>query len=111
GRLVHTGPLRAELETRWRIVVPSAADRRLAGARRDGTAAGFVDARVRLRLDAGAPYLRVLVDGLNGAAGHRLRMRFRTGIGDPRVWADAAFGPVERAPIVAPDEGGGNDLP
>ena len=36
ARLVHSGPLRAEIETRWRIVVPSAADRRVAGARREG---------------------------------------------------------------------------
>jgi len=102
SRLIHAGPLRAELETRWRIVVPSAADRRIAGARRDGHA-GFVDVRVRLRLDAGSPFLRVLVDGVNGAAGHRLRVRLRTGVIDGAVWADAAFGPVRRRPIVVSD--------
>jgi hypothetical protein len=100
ARLVHTGPLRAEIETRWRIVVPSAADRRVAGARREGAGAGFVDIRIRLRLDAGAPFLSVFVDGVNGAAGHRLRVRLRTSVANPRVWADAAFGPVERVPIV-----------
>jgi hypothetical protein len=100
ARLIHTGPLRAELETRWRIVVPSAADRRVAGARREGSGAGFVDIRVRLRLDAGSPFLSLFVDGTNGAAGHRLRLRIRTGVSTPRVWADAAFGPVERGPVV-----------
>jgi hypothetical protein len=103
ARLVYTGPLRAELETRWRIVVPSAADRRVAGARREGTGAGFIDIRVRLRLDAGAPFLSMFVDGTNGAAGHRLRIRIRTNVSTPRVWADAAFGPVERVPIVVTD--------
>ena len=76
------------------------ADRRLAGARREGTGAGFIDIRVRLRLDAGSPFLAVFVDGVNGAAGHRLRVRLRTGVAKPRVWADAAFGPVERVAIV-----------
>jgi alpha-mannosidase len=103
ARLIHTGPLRAEIETRWRIVVPSAADRRVAGARREGTGAGFIDIRIRLRLDAGSPFLAVFVDGVNGAAGHRLRVRLRTGVARPRVWADAAFGPVERVPIVVSD--------
>jgi len=100
ARLIHMGPLRAELETRWRIVVPSAADRRVAGARREGTGAGFIDIRIRLRLDAGAPFLSIFVDGTNGAAGHRLRIRIRTSVAAPRVWADAAFGPVARVPIV-----------
>jgi alpha-mannosidase len=103
SRLIHPGPLRAELETRWRIVVPSRADRRLAGARRDGHA-GFVDVRVRFRLDAGSPFLRVVVDGINGAAAHRLRLRVRTGVVDAAVWADAAFGPVQRVPVVVSDD-------
>jgi len=105
SRLTYVGPLRGEIETRWRIVVPSASDRRLAGARRDGRGAGFVDARIRLRIDAASPFIRVLVDGVNGATGHRLRVRFRTDVTAPRVVADAAFGPVERtAPDVSEDE-------
>ena len=95
SRLIHPGPLRAELETRWRIVVPSRADRRLAGARRDGHA-GFIDVRVRFRLDAGSPFLRMVVDGVNGAAGHRLRAALAHGVVERAVWADAAFGPVRR---------------
>ena len=84
-------------------MVPSRADRRLAGARRDGHA-GFVDVRTRFRLDAGSPFLRALVDGVNGVAGHRLRVRFRTGVVDAAVWADAAFGPVRRVPVVVSDD-------
>ena len=102
SRLVHPGPLRAELETRWRIVVPTRADRRLAGARGDSHA-GFVDVRVRFRLDAGSPFLRVVLDGINGAAGHRLRVRVRTAVAEAAVWADAAFGPVRRVPVVVSD--------
>ena len=103
ARLVHPGPLRGEIETRWRIVVPSAVDRRLAGAKRDGTGAGFVDLRIRFRLDAASPFLRLSVEGVNGASGHRLRIRLRTSIANARVWADAAFGPVERVPVNVPD--------
>ena len=103
SRLIHGGPLRGELETRWRVVVPSAADRRLAGARQDG-GDGFVDVRVRFRLDAGAPFVRMLVDGVNGAAGHRLRLRVATGVTEPDVWADAAFGPVRRRQIEVSDD-------
>ena len=103
-RLVHSGPLRGELETRWRILLPSASDRRLAGARAEGRGAGFVDARIRLRVDAASPFVRVLVDGVNGATGHRLRVRFRTGVTAPRVIADAAFGPVERTTLEVSDE-------
>ena len=102
ARLVHTGPLRAEIETRWRILIASASDRRLAGARKDGT--GFVDLRIRLRVDAGAPFLRLHVDGVNGATSHRLRLRVRTGIENADVHADAAFGPVRREPIVVNEE-------
>ena len=103
-RVVHSGPLRAETETRWRIVVPSAGDRRVAGARRENAGAGFIDVRIRLRLDAATPFLRLGIEGVNGAAGHRLRVRVRTGVQNPHVWADAAFGPVERVPIVASDD-------
>jgi alpha-mannosidase len=101
--VLHAGPLRAETETRWRIVVPSGSDRRIAGARRDATGAGFVDVRIRLRLDAGSRFVRLSLEGINGATGHRLRVRVRTGVRRARVWADAAFGPVERVAIEVTD--------
>jgi alpha-mannosidase len=62
-----------------------------------------VDARIRLRVDAASPFVRVLVDGVNGATGHRLRVRFRTGMAAPRVIADAAFGPLERDTLDVPE--------
>ena len=105
ARIIHAGPLRGELETRWRIVVPSGADRRQAGARPDTRGAGFVDVRIRLSMDAASPFVRVIVDGVNGATAHRLRVRFASGIVSPRVFADAAFGPIERRPVeVSEDE-------
>ena len=110
ARLIHPGPLRGEIETRWRIVVPNAADRRVAGARRE-SGAGYVDVRLRLRLDAGAPFVRIVIDGVNGALGHRLRVRLRTGIANPRVWADAAFGVIERVPITVPEEERARETP
>ena len=111
SRLMYVGPLRGEIETRWRIVVPSVTDRRLGGARRDGRGAGFVDVRMRLRIDAASPFIRVLVDGVNGATDHRLRVRFRTGVMARRVVADAAFGPVERTALGVSDDERRVELP
>ena len=94
ARILHAGPLRAEVETRWRF----AAERPI---------------RVRLSLDAGASWLRVRVAGVNATLDHRLRIVFATGLGANRssadttdeIWADAAFGAVLRTPlIVAPDD-------
>ncbi|MDF2771553.1 MAG: glycoside hydrolase family 38 [Geminicoccaceae bacterium] len=111
ARIIHAGPLRGELETRWRMVVPSAADRRRAGARPETRGAGFVDVRIRLSMDAASPFVRVIVDGVNGATAHRLRVRFATGIVSPRVSADAAFGPVERHRIEVSEAERGIETP
>ncbi|HUX32969.1 MAG TPA: glycoside hydrolase family 38 C-terminal domain-containing protein [Gemmatimonadaceae bacterium] len=90
SRIVHRGPLRGALETRWRVAV------------RGGES---VTVRIRLTLDADANVLRVAVAGENGADDHRLRVRFSTDIEGATVRADAAFGPVERVPLVLePDE-------
>ncbi len=89
ARPVHRGPLRVTIEIRWRVVVR-------AGAR--------VALRVRLSLDADSDILRVGVDGENGAADHRLRLRLNTGVDGASVFADAAFGPVERVPLRLPAE-------
>jgi alpha-mannosidase len=90
-RLTQRGPLRAEITQHWRLA---------AGART--TRRDTADVRVRLILDAGAPVLRVEVDGENRASDHRLRIALATGVASPTVYADAAFGPVRRDPLVVP---------
>ncbi|HEX8726741.1 MAG TPA: glycoside hydrolase family 38 C-terminal domain-containing protein, partial [Gemmatimonadaceae bacterium] len=89
ARVIHRGPLRGTIETRWRVAV------------RRGQRA---DLRVALSLDADARRLRIAIAGENSADDHRLRLCIRTGIASPVVHADAAFGPVERAPLVIPAE-------
>jgi alpha-mannosidase len=84
--VVHRGPLSAAVEQRWMLA--SRGER--------------VDIRLRLVLDAGAAFLRVGVLGDNSALDHRLRLRFRTDIKRGVTVADAAFGPVERAPLTVP---------
>jgi alpha-mannosidase len=96
-RATHRGPLRGAIETFWRVEVPSLPGRRRAGRRR-----GRIDVRVTFALDADAPFLRVFVSGVNASHDHRLRIRFATGIASPRVFADAAFGPVDRTPPASP---------
>jgi alpha-mannosidase len=85
-RVVHTGPVRATLETRW-----------LFRERRQR-----VTARVHLTVDASAPFLRISVGGINAATDHRLRLRVATDVRAPRVVADAMFGPVERPALQVP---------
>jgi alpha-mannosidase len=80
--------LRASLEQRWRL--------------RD--ADGRIDLRLRFVLDAGAPWVRVQVRGVNSARDHRLRLRFSTGVENGTTVADAAFGPVERPQLQVSEE-------
>lgn len=99
ARVTARGPLRAELTCDWTVDVP---ERRLTSAtgmpvRRP---AGRVAVRTTIQLDAGAPFARVAVAGDNPAQDIRLRIGFRTGVGEGRIVADAAFGPVEREPIM-----------
>lgn len=111
-RVTAQGPLRAELRVEWELRLP---------ARRMTSAAGTpyrvppatIPVRARLQLDAGAPFVRVLVTGEQPSADLRLRMRFRTDTRDPRVVADAAFGPVERnsLPASAPSTDGTMETP
>jgi hypothetical protein len=103
---VHRGPLRGELEARWRVRVPARAKPADQPLGRPPARAGRhveIDLVVRLTLDAGSPFVRVAVRGDNLAHDHRLRIVFRTGVADARVHADAAFGPVARAPLDVPD--------
>jgi alpha-mannosidase len=52
---------------------------------------------ISLQLDAAASFLRVVVDGDNEAADHRLRLRVATGVAGGATVADAAFHLVARA--------------
>ena len=90
-RRVHAGPLRGELELRYRI--------------RESARARSVDANVTLRLtlDADAPFLRIGVAGENRRGDHRMRLAIRGDVENGAVWADAAFGPVRREPLVVSD--------
>ena len=83
SRMVHKGPVRAAIETRWRL---------FAGRER-------IDTRVQLIVDAGSRFVRLRVDGVNTVTDHRLRIGLSTGIRSARVFADAMFGPVERVPV------------
>lgn len=83
ARITARGPVRAAMETRWQFGGP--------GER--------VDATVILVIDANAPYVRVQVRGVNAASDHRLRLGFHTDLPEPRVLADAMFGPIERRDI------------
>ncbi len=98
ARVTMAGPLRAELETRWRVTTSAMLEPR--DHRRPARTMGAVLLTVRLQLDAGARRVRVLVDGTNGAAEHRLRLVVASGIARAHVLADAAYGPVARVPVV-----------
>ena len=55
--------------------------------------------RLRLQLDAALPAVRVVVEGQNRGGDHRLRLCVATGLRDATTLADAAFQPVQRAPL------------
>jgi alpha-mannosidase len=89
----HAGPLRGEIETRWIV-------------RRPGEElADVAELSISLVLDAGAPFLRMTVEGMSIGFDHRLRLLLRTGLAEAETFADAAFGPVRRQRLeVAPDD-------
>ena len=80
------GPLTAGLEQRWRL-----------RAKREE-----ITVRLRIVLDAGASFLRFGLLGDNAVRDHRLRLIVATDMRKPRVFADAAFGTVERPVIRVP---------
>lgn len=88
------GPLRATLVVQWRVEFYDPL-RMLAPRAASGT--------LTLTLDAGAKFVRVDIDGDNGLVDHRLRLRISTDVSNADVFADAAFGPVRRETIVAPE--------
>ena len=114
ARLCARGPLRAELETIWRIwIVPSGAPSATSplGRRAAARAGATADVTVIFSLDAAARFARVRVRGENPIGDHRLRVLFASGLVDPEVVADAAFGPIVRRPIVAAESARRMELP
>ncbi|HYD52547.1 MAG TPA: hypothetical protein VEA99_07965, partial [Gemmatimonadaceae bacterium] len=97
--VLHAGPIRAALEQQWTLAHL---------ARPAGSAATLT---LRVSLDAASPVLRISVRGENLARDHRLRLVLSTGVSEPEVWADAAFGPVRRAPIEVPPEDAAMEVP
>ncbi|MGH7717245.1 MAG: glycoside hydrolase family 38 C-terminal domain-containing protein, partial [Gemmatimonadaceae bacterium] len=106
ARLAHAGPLRGELHASWEIHVPVSSSRQ--GRARE-THATVLNAA--LTLDAGSRALRCRVWGENRPRDHRLRVMFGTGIRSPAVHADAAFGPVMRAPVVVSPQAARTERP
>ncbi|MCC6317653.1 MAG: hypothetical protein IT361_08180 [Gemmatimonadaceae bacterium] len=98
GKVTLRGPLRGEL--RLNVVVPVAA-RQLDDATGVGRSRpeGSHRVVVRVQLDAGAPWFRILVSGANAHEDQRLRAVVRTGARSAVHRADAAFGAVERSSL------------
>jgi alpha-mannosidase len=78
--------------------------------RRETSDARTTEFTVRFVLEADAPWVRVEVTGENRLDDHRLRLRFRGGVRG-EVWADAAFGPVRREPVVVSAEDSMMEVP
>jgi hypothetical protein len=104
ARVTARGPLRAELTTDWRLVIPA---RRLTSATGEPRAVPRATLRVRavIQLDAGASFARVRVSGSSGAPDARARIILRSGLGGSDVFADAGFGPVRRVGVEAAPAG------
>lgn len=91
-RAVHRGPLRGELALRYRV---------LSGLSRLVSA----DIEIHIVIDAASDVVGIDVRGNSGIANRRLRLAMRGDISGERIFADAAFGPVERkAIVVSPSE-------
>jgi hypothetical protein len=97
--VVHRGPLRGEIETRWTAY------------RADAEPENVAELWLRLILDAETPFLRLEVQGASLAFDHRLRLVLRTGLAEADVFADATFGAVRRVPLVVPPEDARTEIP
>lgn len=86
------GPLRAAVAIEWRAMelIPGDAEH------------GAVRVTTTLRLAAGSPAVECEVSGFNARHNHRVRLIWHTDVENGSVHADAAFGPVLRAPIQTP---------
>lgn len=66
---------------------------------------------VTLSVFAESPCVRISVSGSNHLHDHRLRLRVHSDVKAGDVWADAAFGPVMRKPIVVPPADAAMEFP
>jgi alpha-mannosidase len=87
ARVVHRGPLRGELALSYRVL---SSQPRLVSA----------ELTIHLALDAASQLVGIEVRGENRSPNRRLRLAMRGDVRGGRIFADAAFGPVERKPIV-----------
>lgn len=92
-RITRAGPLLGELRLDWSFATAN-----------DVTLGGEPPSEVtaRIVLTADSPLVRLHVNGRNRGRDHRLQLVVTTGVRKPDVWADAAFGPVHREPLVVP---------
>ena len=88
-KVTHRGPLIGEIRMRWRL-------------RHSASRASQIE--VRLMLVAESPLVRLQLGGTNRGRNHRLRVGIRTAVVAGAVWADAAFGPVDRRRLEVPEE-------
>lgn len=84
-RLVHDGPLHGAIASDWTVPPAGGGD--------------ISSLTTTFSLSAGEAFLRIDVEGVHRGLDQRIRLLLRTGIGNPVVWADAAFGAVERVPL------------
>ncbi|MGH8309716.1 MAG: hypothetical protein ACRETX_07965, partial [Steroidobacteraceae bacterium] len=93
SKVALRGPLRAALDSTWRVGV------RLRGRQ---AAQSTVEVHTRAALDAGADFVRLSVTGVNTVSDHRLRIVLNIGVRPRLVLADAAFALIERTPLRVP---------
>jgi alpha-mannosidase len=97
-RVVHRGPLRGELALNYRV---RSAKPRLVRA----------ELAIHLVVDAGSDAVGVEVRGINSSPNRRLRIALHGDVVGGRIFADAAFGAVERKPIVVSANEAAVELP
>lgn len=101
ARVTMRGPLRGELLASAKVPV---AERSVVAATGEATdrKAGEHRVQVRVQLDAGAPWFRLVLSGMNTCEDQRLRVVLRSGCRAHSHVADAALGAVRR-PSAAPE--------
>jgi alpha-mannosidase len=90
-RRIHRGPLLGALAIDYRITSP-------------GERSADVELQLTIELRAGERFVRLGLVGENRRENHRVRLRVHGDVHGGTVWADAAFGPMRRDPIVVPPE-------